>query len=94
MLLGKDKDIKELLDDSMKLKNDSYSEKVKLILQKKNKRFEEKLEKIQKYSQISFSAGPRDYQKEAYEKWKQNNYTGVFAMATGTGKTITSLIVS
>ena len=34
---------------------------------------------------------PRDYQKEAYKKWVDNNFSGVFAMATGTGKTITSL---
>lgn len=33
----------------------------------------------------------RDYQKEAYKSWKSNEYAGIFAMATGTGKTITSL---
>ena len=33
----------------------------------------------------------REYQKEAYRKWKNNNYKGVFAMATGTGKTVTAL---
>lgn len=35
--------------------------------------------------------GPREYQKEAYQKWKENGKKGIFAMATGTGKTITSL---
>ncbi|MCI9843612.1 DEAD/DEAH box helicase [Flavobacterium pectinovorum] len=35
--------------------------------------------------------GPRNYQIEAYENWLKNDYKGVFAMATGTGKTITSL---
>lgn len=35
--------------------------------------------------------GPRPYQIEAYEKWIQNDKMGIFAMATGTGKTITSL---
>lgn len=38
-----------------------------------------------------FPQGPRDYQKEAYEAWVENGKSGVFAMATGTGKTITSL---
>jgi superfamily II DNA or RNA helicase len=38
-----------------------------------------------------YSAGPRDYQKQAFENWKNNNQRGLFAMATGTGKTITSL---
>ena len=31
------------------------------------------------------------YQKQAFEKWKNNKQKGLFAMATGTGKTITSL---
>ncbi|MDR2145253.1 MAG: DEAD/DEAH box helicase family protein, partial [Tannerella sp.] len=35
--------------------------------------------------------GARPYQIEAYEKWVQNCKQGIFAMATGTGKTITSL---
>ena len=35
--------------------------------------------------------GARPYQKEAYEAWLKNGKQGIFAMATGTGKTITSL---
>ena len=38
-----------------------------------------------------YSTGPRDYQKQAFENWKKNGQKGLFAMATGTGKTITSL---
>ena len=38
-----------------------------------------------------YHSGPRDYQKLAFENWKNNNQRGLFAMATGTGKTITSL---
>ncbi|MEQ9307919.1 MAG: DEAD/DEAH box helicase family protein [Balneolaceae bacterium] len=34
---------------------------------------------------------PFDYQVDAYNAWVDNNYSGIFAMATGTGKTITSL---
>ena len=34
---------------------------------------------------------PREYQKQAYENWKANGQKGLFAMATGTGKTLTSL---
>lgn len=34
---------------------------------------------------------PRLYQLEARDAWIQNGKTGIFAMATGTGKTITSL---
>ncbi len=32
-----------------------------------------------------------DHQKEAIEWWKENDYCGIFAMATGTGKTFTAL---
>ncbi|MBL7001898.1 MAG: DEAD/DEAH box helicase family protein [Nitrosopumilus sp.] len=32
----------------------------------------------------------RDYQKTAIVKWKENNFQGIFSMATGTGKTFTA----
>lgn len=38
-----------------------------------------------------FNSEPRDYQIEAYNAWVAKEKTGIFAMATGTGKTITSL---
>ncbi len=38
-----------------------------------------------------FTDGARDYQINAYNKWVGNEYSGIFAMATGTGKTITAL---
>lgn len=33
----------------------------------------------------------RSYQEQAYKNWKNNDDSGIFAMATGTGKTITAL---
>ena len=33
----------------------------------------------------------RDYQLNAIEKWKDNDYRGIYDMATGTGKTLTAL---
>ena len=32
----------------------------------------------------------RDYQKNAINNWKENNFKGIFSMATGTGKTFTA----
>lgn len=32
-----------------------------------------------------------DYQREAIESWKNNNYCGIFDMATGAGKTFTAI---
>ena len=47
------------------------------------------------YNQPNFPAGfidgARPYQIEAFNKWVENDYSGIFAMATGTGKTITAL---
>ena len=37
-----------------------------------------------------YPTGPREYQKEAFENWKDKQQ-GLFAMATGTGKTLTAL---
>lgn len=33
----------------------------------------------------------REYQRQAIKEWKDNNYVGIFDMATGTGKTYTAL---
>lgn len=38
-----------------------------------------------------YPQGARPYQIEAYKEWVKNEKRGIFAMATGTGKTITSL---
>ncbi|MFO1489441.1 MAG: DEAD/DEAH box helicase family protein [Kiritimatiellia bacterium] len=37
---------------------------------------------------------PREYQKEAMRAWLANNGRGIFAMATGTGKTATALYLA
>ncbi|NJB35325.1 DEAD/DEAH box helicase family protein [Croceivirga sp. JEA036] len=89
--IGRDKDIGDLLDDSLKLVPNLYSSKVKNILDEKKRRFRDKVNELNYTPKFPFVQGPRDYQKDAYIAWKKNNYSGVFAMATGTGKTITSL---
>ncbi len=89
--VGREKDILDLLDDSLQLPNDEYSTKVKAILKKKEKRFEKQIEIIKNTPKFPYEEGPRKYQTEAFEAWRNNNDSGVFAMATGTGKTITSL---
>jgi superfamily II DNA or RNA helicase len=38
-----------------------------------------------------YLSGPREYQVDAYRNWIDNSCNGIFGMATGTGKTITSL---
>lgn len=82
------KDIEELLDVEKKLK------KLKLERKIKEKRQEESLvcETVEvPEPHFPYSEGPREYQEKAFENWKNNGQKGLFAMATGTGKTITSL---
>ena len=50
-----------------------------------------RIEEINKEPRFPYSDGAREYQIEAYKRWVKNGYKGIFAMATGTGKTITSL---
>lgn len=63
-----------------------------------NEFIKESIEKIEKENQeiaynprFPYPSGPREYQIQAYNKWLENNKKGIFAMATGTGKTITAL---
>ncbi len=55
-----------------------------------SKLFEE-IELTRQTPKFPYPEGPREYQKVAFENWKKNKQQGLFAMATGTGKTITSL---
>ena len=82
-----DKDIEELLDVEAKLRKIKQERAIRERQQSRDVVCE-----IQ-YSTPCFPypEGPRDYQKTAFENWKENNQKGLFAMATGTGKTITSL---
>jgi superfamily II DNA or RNA helicase len=46
---------------------------------------------IRKYPKIPDDVIMFDYQMEAIRSWKENNFCGIFNMATGTGKTYTGL---
>lgn len=46
---------------------------------------------IKKEPKIPEDVQFREYQKDAINKWCENNYRGIFDMATGTGKTYTAL---
>lgn len=83
-----DKDIGELLDVENKLR------KLKLersIRERREQQIVASEDLCIIEPQFPFPSGPRDYQKDAFDNWKNNGQKGLFAMATGTGKTITSL---
>lgn len=87
---GNDKNKQDLLEDSLKIENSTFGDKVKRIIKKKKERFYKKLKLISSTPKFPYDE-PREYQKEAYLEWVKNDYKGIFAMATGTGKTLTSL---
>lgn len=82
-------DSKELLEEARRLISE-MDEDADRIKNKMNDIYENEIGIIKEPS-FPFPEGAREYQKKAYEKWSLNNYQGLFAMATGTGKTITSL---
>jgi len=85
------KELKELLTEAHELYRmkgaTSKTPRVSALIRKTEEELSERLSK----PQFPYDTGPREYQKEAYQKWLDNGLQGIFAMATGTGKTITSL---
>lgn len=87
---------KQLLEEELNLVNvdsETYTlEEVKI--KEVNNKLKEKFEKtvVDILTKPKFPFGkPRDYQTKAYQNWVDNNKCGLFAMATGTGKTLTAL---
>lgn len=80
-------EIEDLLDVENKLKNYRLNNK------KVSHNIDKEIDTDYKTGlEPSFPYGkPRDYQHQAFLNWKNNNQKGLFAMATGTGKTLTSL---
>ena len=101
------KELKDLLEDEYKfiqqdIANKSLPKSVIKALDRAKNKVEVQIEKIREQGEIiepidfgkprfPYESGPREYQKQAFENWKNNKQKGLFAMATGTGKTITSL---
>ena len=82
-----DKDIEELLDVESKLRRI----KKERAIRERQERIDMACEVYEIEPHFPYPSGPREYQKTAFENWKNNKQRGLFAMATGTGKTITSL---
>ena len=80
-------DIEELLDVEAKLRKIKHERAIRERQQDKNVVCE--VHDIT--PSFPYPQCPREYQKTAFENWKNNKQKGLFAMATGTGKTITSL---
>lgn len=82
-----DKEIEELLDVEDKLRKI----KIEKAIQRERDEAGMAADILDIVPQFPYPSGPREYQKTAFENWRYNGQKGLFAMATGTGKTITSL---
>ena len=91
----RDKFGKKDIDELVVQEEELLKKKMSLIKNKKLKetilKLHEDIDRIRRSPKFPYKEGAREYQVAAYQSWVQNNYSGVFAMATGTGKTITSM---
>lgn len=87
--IAEKKELPELISEEKELINCviKSNERIKRLIDEAT----EKIERFESTPRFPYDEGPREYQKEAFENWKINNQQGLFAMATGTGKTITAL---
>jgi superfamily II DNA or RNA helicase len=85
------KDINELLVQEEQLLRKKQSLILNPNLKKTITKLFSEIEALRRIPRFPNGGKPRPYQEIAYENWVNNDYKGVFAMATGTGKTITSL---
>jgi len=91
----RDKFGKKDIDELVVREEELMKKKMSLIKNKKLKdtilKLHEDIDKARRSPRFPYKEGAREYQVAAFESWAANGYKGIFAMATGTGKTITAL---
>lgn len=100
-----DKDIRQLLQEEYEIidsqKETEISKSIRLSLENAKIKLSNAISELkearasesgvrEKQPSFPFPTGPKDYQAKAFDQWKQTQ-KGLFAMATGTGKTVTAL---
>ena len=85
------KDLNELLTQERDLVTKQSRFVSTLSLKRLVQKLEEEIDATASQPRFPYPSGPRPYQVDAYQKWLANDRKGIFAMATGTGKTITAL---
>lgn len=88
---GLNKDLIELVEDEKNIYEAlNNHQEIENIIQEESEKFRLLLERELNEPHFPFDK-PFDYQNKAYKEWVRNDFKGLFAMATGTGKTITAL---
>jgi superfamily II DNA or RNA helicase len=85
------KDINELLVQEEQLLKKKHSLISNPRLKKTIANIFDEIEEFRRKPRFPHGGEARSYQIEAYKNWLNNDSKGLFAMATGTGKTITAL---
>ncbi|MDG0980175.1 MAG: DEAD/DEAH box helicase family protein [Halieaceae bacterium] len=88
--LGKERTVEDLLEQERTLKL-PQSKNLASIFKEYKLGLDKAISSYKISPRFPYASGPRDYQIDAYKSWEANDFCGIFAMATGTGKTITSL---
>ena len=86
-----DKSLNELLVEEKILATKKKNRFENPVLKKTIGRLITQIDAIKNEPKFPYPSGPREYQRTAYKNWVLNGHTGIFGMATGTGKTITAL---
>lgn len=105
--IGKDKTMEELLEDELNVLGNESTEYLKVVLKKYRNALEEEIKNLfdSEPSQIDLKLslpielGGQPFKIKAHQiatvkAWKEANYKGIFALATGAGKTVTSLFAA
>lgn len=85
------KELEELLVNEKQLFKKVQNISKSYVYEEVSSIIDEQIEIYESSPRFPYKEGPREYQKQAYQNWVDNDYKGLFAMATGTGKTLTSL---
>lgn len=89
---GLSKDLEELVKNEEDIYNsiNDLEDSLGDVIRKESSEFKNWIRNDLRLPSFPFDK-PFPYQIKAYQKWVKNDYKGLFAMATGTGKTITAL---
>ena len=89
--VAEEKEVEELMKQELSLLEQCKDLALKELLEQSKAELQEALKLESMTPKLPLWFEPHGYQVEAYENWVARRRRGIFAMATGTGKTLTAL---